>query len=449
MLGRWFRYVALNLVRIFYAPLEVANDGLEPTGQGTILVLNHPNGVMDPALIFAVTRRSVTFLAKSTAFAHSGKRWAMYQFGAIPIYRKVDIGQLGGARDPDDMQRRNEETFQRCRDFLADGGTVALFPEGLTHDQPQMARVRTGAARIALSTAASLGWKAPRLVPVGLWYENSTQFRTAAFVAPGKPVKLAAFQELYAKAPQEAVQQLTRLITERLHEVVLQAESVELLRSIPFVAALSIQSECKPNVKERQAKAAELLRGYRKIRSADPRRLAAIEQAVREYANELRSLGVSDPWKLEDPRPIAGYIVRRVLILAAWAVPALLGMIISYVPYRYSAHFVRHRLPYNRAQTGSTKVTVGTFMIAGVWVLEAGIVAALAGPWWGLALLATAPWCSYLALRWGEVGRKVHVVSRVGWLRRRRESVVRSLVEKRSKLASQIEAALLYVQALD
>ena len=39
-------------------------------------------------------------------------------------------------------------------DVLGDGGAIGIFPEGLSHDEAHLARLKTGAARLALGAPA-------------------------------------------------------------------------------------------------------------------------------------------------------------------------------------------------------------------------------------------------------------------------------------------------------
>ncbi len=448
-MGRLVRFFALRILRIFYSPIEVANDRLAKAAPAAILVLNHPNGILDPAVIFTVLGRPVAFLAKSTPFGYPLKCWFMRQFGALPIFRAVDLGRRGGASDRDDMHRRNEETFAKCRALLNGGNAVALFPEGTTHDEPMMMPARTGAARIALSAAESSNWSVPQIIPVGIWYENSTRFRSTVLVVPGKPVEIAAFRNRFVEAPREAVHELTALLEEGLRAVVLEAETTELLKSAPFIAAWTQPEGHKPDLKARQARAAELLDGYRTMHKVDPGRLASIESAVRQYARMLYTLGVKDPWKLEELRPVAWYALKRALLLLAWSPLALLGALMSYVPYRLAASVVRRKFSYNRSQAGALKLVVGTMMVALAWILEATIVGIVAGAPWGAGVAALAPLCGYVAIRWAEVARKLYAVIRAGWLRRRRESLVSYLAEQRQRLAQEIQDALTHLRTIE
>jgi hypothetical protein len=57
------------------------------------------------------------------------------------------------------------------------GSHLALFPEGISHPGPELAPLRTGAARIALSAVAE-GTEVLHIVPVGLLYGHRQTFRS-------------------------------------------------------------------------------------------------------------------------------------------------------------------------------------------------------------------------------------------------------------------------------
>ncbi len=104
-----------------------------------LLVANHPNSLLDPLLVAAVAGRPVRFLAKAPLFADWKIGWLIRAAGAIPVYRRAD--------DPASMDR-NEEMFRAVHAALAGGAAVGIFPEGLSHSEPALAPLRTGAARI-------------------------------------------------------------------------------------------------------------------------------------------------------------------------------------------------------------------------------------------------------------------------------------------------------------
>ncbi len=80
--------------------------------------------------------------------------------------------------------------FGSCYDAPADGSLVLIFPEGVTQDDPHLAPVKTGAARIALGARAA-GVAGITILPVvGIHYENKAAFRSRVLVASGEPIDL-------------------------------------------------------------------------------------------------------------------------------------------------------------------------------------------------------------------------------------------------------------------
>ena len=53
-------------LKLFFRRIETVNADSVPNGTGVIFVMNHPNGLVDPALVFVALPRRISFLAKST-----------------------------------------------------------------------------------------------------------------------------------------------------------------------------------------------------------------------------------------------------------------------------------------------------------------------------------------------------------------------------------------------
>ncbi|MCA1630235.1 MAG: 1-acyl-sn-glycerol-3-phosphate acyltransferase, partial [Acidobacteria bacterium] len=111
-------------LRLFFRRIETSRAGLVPASGPLIFVLNHPNGLIDPALVFVALPRHISFLAKSTLFRLPLAGWLLRTVEALPLYRRADAGE--------DMSQ-NLRTFEACRSLLLRGRCVALFPEGLSH----------------------------------------------------------------------------------------------------------------------------------------------------------------------------------------------------------------------------------------------------------------------------------------------------------------------------
>jgi glycerol-3-phosphate O-acyltransferase / dihydroxyacetone phosphate acyltransferase len=169
------RGLARLLVRIFFRRIEVEGLDRLPVAGATVIVANHINGLVDALLLMATLPRFPRFLGKSTLF----KILPLWPFlklaGVVPVYRAKD----------GESTARNESSFRTCRLLLAAGAQVALFPEGISHDESMLQPLKPGAARIALGAAADDGVAGVRIVPVGLSYDAKARFRSRALVHVG------------------------------------------------------------------------------------------------------------------------------------------------------------------------------------------------------------------------------------------------------------------------
>ena len=135
-------WIARASARIYY---RIRVEGEAPPQTGPVLfVANHPNSLIDPVLVAAAADRPLRFLAKAPLFEERLVGPLMRATGSIPVYRRQD--------DPDLMDR-NASVFEAVHAAIADGAAVGIFPEGLSHSEPSLGRLRTGAARIALGAA--------------------------------------------------------------------------------------------------------------------------------------------------------------------------------------------------------------------------------------------------------------------------------------------------------
>lgn len=193
-----------------------------------VFVANHNNSVVDSFLLLALPAARPRMLAKSTLFSHPVMGPLLFVAGALPVYRRRDRGA--------DVTR-NSDTFSRCHDILGAGGSIALFPEGMSHSLERQPPLKTGAARIVLGAETERGPLGVRLVPVGLRYDAKDRFRSRVAVHVGAPLDPAPEAIVYRERPGEAVRGLTGRIGAGLEAAVEKAGEESRERSAISAAA--------------------------------------------------------------------------------------------------------------------------------------------------------------------------------------------------------------------
>src|SRR5687768_10720384 len=177
------RHIIVSLLRfalrIYFQRIEVTGLEHVPRDTPVIFVLNHPNALVDPVFLLCLAPRQVSFLAKAPLFRMPVIGYFVKALDSLPVYRRQDEGQ--------DVTK-NQETFVAARKLLAGGGTIGICPEGVSHDEPGLRPIKTGAARIALGAVSTGEVTGLQIVPAGLYYTSKTKFRSEALLYFGKPI---------------------------------------------------------------------------------------------------------------------------------------------------------------------------------------------------------------------------------------------------------------------
>lgn len=323
----------LRLVtRIFFRSVEVS--GLENIPDGPVIFVgNHPNSLLDPVMVTTTCRRPVRFAAKEVLF-QGPLRPFLWVMGSVPIRRRQD--QVEGAKEDGPVvgapeRVDNSAAFDALLDVLAEGQAFGIFPEGISHTRPELAPLKTGAARIAL-LAAERGIPV-KIVPVGLSYRRRDRMRSRVLVQFGEPLVVEEEHLEKAKAdPVRAARELTAEIGLALRAQTINTPDFETLRVLEGVRKLY-----RPEgVTLTLAQQAEILRRFiehwERLQS-DPE-IAAFYRDVGAYQLQLRALGLTDKDLRGDPTSWLARIdhVVRHLLFTLILIPAAIPGVVIHLP---------------------------------------------------------------------------------------------------------------------
>lgn len=176
-LARWLGGIALHW---FYRDVQISNSERIPR-QGPILIaMNHQNALVDAILALWIVPRDLRLTAKATLGDSVLGALLLNAMGAIPLRRTSDDH---AAPDP----IRNRQSFKAMIDEMRSGGAVLVFPEGKSHNDPEMAPLKTGLARAALR-AREAGVHGIQIIPIGITFENKAEPDTAILAQVGNPI---------------------------------------------------------------------------------------------------------------------------------------------------------------------------------------------------------------------------------------------------------------------
>ena len=120
------------------------------------------------------------------------------------------------------MPERNAQAFAQVTSALRARQAVLVFPEGISHDDPTLAPLKSGAARMALQ-ANREGVAGIRFLPIGLVFEAKERPDSRVLVRVGDALDLDGWIAEHSAEPQE----LTEVLEARLRAVTLNFASAE------------------------------------------------------------------------------------------------------------------------------------------------------------------------------------------------------------------------------
>lgn len=442
-----FAFISIAL-RLFFRRIETSNAESVPKDGAIIFVLNHPNGLVDPALVFCSLPRRVSFLAKSTLFKIPVLGLLIRQLEAMPVYRRMDAGE-------DTSQ--NLKTFQAARKLLLEGRCIAIFPEGISHDATKLKPMKTGAARIAIgalgveNSSSDLRKTPLKIMAVGLFYTSKTTFRSEALIRFGEIIEVEHLTlDESGEPPREAVTQLTKKIENALRKVTLNTETQNELEAVTKAEALFASIYESLIFKQTLTQTFLQLRNFAEkfdlLNRQNPEKLSAIREKVERYENDLKKSGMTLDGLSVLQHPI-WYVVRRLVLRAFLIIMvsplAIIGAIIHSPAFVFSNLIGTIFKTHGDDTAGSTyKILAACLFMPMTWIVGAGIIFYFFGWQFAVASIPLMIACGYVALRVSEELVDMTIWLKASWLLLRERGLFLRLLLRRKKLQEEIESLM-------
>ena len=439
------RLVVRFWVWFFFRSVDVRHAERVPRAGPVLLCINHPNNLIDSLLVGAVVDRKVHYLATAALFRNPLVGRFLEACGAIPVYRRQD--------DPDKLDR-NTGAFEACLRTLAAGGLIGIYPEGTTHAESRVQRIKTGAARIAFDYEMRRregGRGGPlAVIPTGLTFEARKSFGGRVRVSFGEPIAIAPYLDLHADDPAKAVDSLTTAIQWGMESQVLHVEQMDRATLVHEVEALykdqlvrELQEE--RGLARRQIDTVRLSRGIADaaayFEAHAPERIQALREHLMHYRAMLAAYRVRD----EAVRERLAHHPARQRLARAWkafvGLPIFAyGLVTSGLPYLLP-RWIARRAASKETSYATTRLLASVIAYPLFWGLETWIVWRLAGPLWALGFVVSLPLSALLAYHYLQGIGSLRAQARLSVLAVTRHQAATRLLVERRRLIDELERA--------
>ncbi|MCL1600878.1 MAG: 1-acyl-sn-glycerol-3-phosphate acyltransferase [Actinomycetia bacterium] len=288
---------------------------------------SHFGGFTDPLVLIRAMDRVPRFVARDVIWNYPVVRNILNWVGAIPVHKSDDGGPSS-----------NDQMFRSTYEALGENDLVTIFPEGITVDDPRIAHIKTGSARIALGARAS-GVENILLLSAGIHYENKAALRSKVFIDIGYPIDLDEWVSLHVAPgePQDAsnrdaVVALTTEMEQHLRwaapdfEDWVTARNLSAASDVALRQALGSKASIGHGDKERLARLLDEA-------SDEPKK--AVVETMELYQTEIDALGVSDEMfvaGLGTKWAFLWNIVKDIVIGLLLLPFAVIGIVVNAIP---------------------------------------------------------------------------------------------------------------------
>jgi len=430
MIQRLIVFLVHVITNSFFRRIDVVGEENIPATGPVIFAGNHPNALMDGWLLTARCGRwPIHFMANAKLWKYKLLGRMLDATGAVPVYR----------REEHDGEVDNSAAFDKLFEVIEAGQCMGVFPEGVSHTESQLSKLKTGTARIALSVAAR-GKVAVTIVPCGLNYIHRHRFRSQVSIEFGEPIVVdSTWRDRFLADERACVRQLTDQLAEALLSVTLNAPDWSTLRFIQAARRLYKPSTAKLT----PSQYTELNRRFVAtwLRCGNEPDMVAFREEVENYQSRLEVLGLKD-YQLRRKVSVAKafrHLAARSLTLMLLLPLAIPGVLL-HLPVGWVAAVVGERFSYEEDDVATLKVFAAITLLPLLYLVAAFLIGKTFGAFWAI-LVVVALTISFSASIWVIEAQATLLLSMVSILRRTRlRAEIEDLQAMRVQLVEKVRA---------
>ena len=184
-------FMLRRTVNCQFRTFETTGQEKIPDDRGSMCSAWHTNGLMDPVSIFLTHPKKFVVGGRHDLVTRPILGFWARKFAVQPVVRKAEL--LRGGCSEEEANYLNGRSLLNLATGISHGFGCALFPEGTSHSESHLIRLKTGPFRTVLAAAAHAkanGGKPPTLIPIGLHFRTRHLFRTDCWIEYGDPIEL-------------------------------------------------------------------------------------------------------------------------------------------------------------------------------------------------------------------------------------------------------------------
>ena len=187
----------------------------------------------------------------------------------------------------------NSLMFKETTKKLMEGKAICIFPEGTSHDNTHLLKLKPGVAYIALEAMANYGVKNIKLISCGLSYFSRDEFRSDLILKFGIPIEIPeSLANTFKVNKKQAIDLLLKVVETQMKSIILTAPTYQEYMLIKMLRNLYV-----PNYMELPAeKSSDYARWISHIynEKRDSSETKEIKAKVEKYMFSLEQLGIED-----------------------------------------------------------------------------------------------------------------------------------------------------------
>lgn len=369
------------ITNTFFRRIDIVGAEHVPAEGPVIFAGNHPNALMDGWLLTAKCGRwPLHFMVNAKLWKYRALGPLLDLSGAVPVYSREEHGDAAD----------NSKAFDELYKVIESGNCMGIFPEGISHTESQLTKLKTGAARIALAVAAR-GNTSVTIIPCGLNYIHRHRYRSQVLLEFGAPMHIDEHWAIeYRSDEMGTVRKLTDQLANALLNVTLNAPDWNTLRFVQTTRRLYKPKTADLTPGQYVELNRRFVASYAAV--ADKPEVLVFRKDVENYQARLDMLGLKD-YQLRSPVSL-GHAFRKIFLRSLkmlLLLPAAIPGALLHLPVGWIAATVGERFSYEMDDIATLKVFATISLLPLLYITVAVIVGMNYGLWWAVLTLTLLP----------------------------------------------------------